>query len=683
MKIIWRKLFRISLFCLIIFAGFIYVSISSPIYARSYQIENYDVDITINEDSSVDVTETADYYFTQGEFVGMFREITLNDYETELECNRNINLTCGGFQFLKLNNVKVNGETISSDRYETSIIENYSERRFRIQYRFLQSNEDERVDVTGERYTFEINYTAWGALNFQDDYVQFYWDTLYPDRDVPFNNAKVTVSYPSEINTNEIELSTTNTLLDYNEQILNNSVRYELENVASFYDFTLNQKLPTGVIRQPGNLEINYVLPWPNFAQKNQILEVDSLNNIPLDINIKSNTNLSGLPSGNYDIKLKDTLFIKSESNQIQIEPGETTAIELKLSRTDFANALLIIVIVVNIFSILILFASFIYYSLRYLRNRENSISPRVVIPEFKPPNGSQSYLLGTVIDETVDPRDVTSTIIDLAYRGFIKITELKKNNYRLTRLKKDEEKNELNEIELYLIESIFGKRDQTTTDTLKYSFAAKYKTLQVKIYKEVIKLNIFSRNPDNFRNTSTAVGIILVVIGFTSLIFLSQFLLFGVSLLLIFTGLLTFISRFIFKSKTTTGSEFLRRLLGFKKYLETAEKYRLQELTPETFEKYLSYAVAFKVEKKWAKKFKDLYTTPPDWYESRSDLNTFNSLLLANALSDFSSTTNNNLVATQSSGSSGGTGGGWSGGGGFSGGFSGGGAGGGGGGAW
>jgi uncharacterized membrane protein len=37
---------------------------------------------------------------------------------------------------------------------------------------------------------------------------------------------------------------------------------------------------------------------------------------------------------------------------------------------------------------------------------------------------------------------------------------------------------------------------------------------------------------------------------------------------------------------------------LGFKLYLETAERYRMQNLTPETFEKYLPYAIIFGVEK-------------------------------------------------------------------------------------
>lgn len=51
-----------------------------------------------------------------------------------------------------------------------------------------------------------------------------------------------------------------------------------------------------------------------------------------------------------------------------------------------------------------------------------------------------------------------------------------------------------------------------------------------------------------------------------------------------------------------TKGALLTEKWLGFKLYLETAERYRMQNLTPEIFEKYLPYAMIFGVEKKWAK---------------------------------------------------------------------------------
>lgn len=57
---------------------------------------------------------------------------------------------------------------------------------------------------------------------------------------------------------------------------------------------------------------------------------------------------------------------------------------------------------------------------------------------------------------------------------------------------------------------------------------------------------------------------------------------------------------------------------LGFKMYLETAEKYRLANLTPETFQKFLPYAMIFGVEKKWGRAFAGINMPLPEWYHGR-----------------------------------------------------------------
>jgi uncharacterized membrane protein YgcG len=133
--------------------------------------------------------------------------------------------------------------------------------------------------------------------------------------------------------------------------------------------------------------------------------------------------------------------------------------------------------------------------------------------------------------------------------------------------------------------------------------------------------------------------------------------------------------------ARTTHGSKVYEQLLGFRMYMDVAERFRVQDLTPETFEKYLSYAMIFEIEKKWGERFKDICKASPEWFESSSD--TWTTLYMINSLNAFQTTTASALSSVpQANGSStsgrGFGGGGWSGGGGFSGGFSGGGGGGG-----
>ena len=44
-------------------------------------------------------------------------------------------------------------------------------------------------------------------------------------------------------------------------------------------------------------------------------------------------------------------------------------------------------------------------------------------------------------------------------------------------------------------------------------------------------------------------------------------------------------------------------------------ERYKKMITSPEMFEKFLPYAMAFGVEEKWANAFEDIYREPPQWY--------------------------------------------------------------------
>jgi uncharacterized membrane protein len=64
-----------------------------------------------------------------------------------------------------------------------------------------------------------------------------------------------------------------------------------------------------------------------------------------------------------------------------------------------------------------------------------------------------------------------------------------------------------------------------------------------------------------------------------------------------------------LLKAPTLLGSKILDQIEGFRLYLNTAEKDRLEALnppqvTPAVFEKFLPYAIALDCENQWSKKF-------------------------------------------------------------------------------
>ena len=126
---------------------------------------------------------------------------------------------------------------------------------------------------------------------------------------------------------------------------------------------------------------------------------------------------------------------------------------------------------------------------------------------------------------------------------------------------------------------------------------------------------------------------------------------------------------------RTAYGNELLGKIKGFKNFLETVEKPKLEELVmqdPSYFYNILPYTYVLGVSDKWISKFETISLQAPNWYDG-SD--TFNTVSFGNFMNN-TMTSASSAMASSPSGdsSSGGSSGGGS---------SGGGSGGGGGGSW
>ena len=125
---------------------------------------------------------------------------------------------------------------------------------------------------------------------------------------------------------------------------------------------------------------------------------------------------------------------------------------------------------------------------------------------------------------------------------------------------------------------------------------------------------------------------------------------------------------------RTKYGNEMLGKIKGFKKFLETAEKQKLEAMVmenPTYFYDILPFAYVLDVSDKWIKKFEVISLQAPNWYDGYSS---FNTTSFGNFINSTMSSATNAMASSPSSNSSGGSSGGGS---------SGGGSGGGGGGSW
>ncbi len=73
------------------------------------------------------------------------------------------------------------------------------------------------------------------------------------------------------------------------------------------------------------------------------------------------------------------------------------------------------------------IFAFFGMFRLWWTKGRDPRLRP--IAAQYEPPDGLTPGEVGTVIDNSVDMRDITASIVDLAVRGFLSIEEKQKDH--------------------------------------------------------------------------------------------------------------------------------------------------------------------------------------------------------------------------------------------------------------
>jgi uncharacterized membrane protein len=303
-----------------------------------------------------------------------------------------------------------------------------------------------------------------------------------------------------------------------------------------------------------------------------------------------------------------------------------------------------------------------------------------VVAVQYEPPKDLTPAEAGALVDERADIIDITSTVIDLAVRGYIKIREVESKklfffsdrDYRLIKIK-EPLGNELKPHELEVFTGMFGSKDEILISSLKNKFYTHLPSIKESLYKQLVSGGYFPSHPEKVRNVFKWSGIALIVVSF---FFLPHW---GMKLSFVLSGIFILIFSRYMPRKTKKGSLARENILGFREFIERAEKDRIERLAkddPTLSDRVLPYALVFGLGDKWAEAFQDMYAKPPSWYDSPRYGNSFSPRIFVDDLGRSLSVMNNTFASTPSrSGGAGGSG--------FSGGSSGGGFGGGGGGSW
>jgi hypothetical protein len=300
----------------------------------------------------------------------------------------------------------------------------------------------------------------------------------------------------------------------------------------------------------------------------------------------------------------------------------------------------------------------------RDVRERET------VVPEYEPPDKLRPAQLGVIVDETADKKDVTATIVDLAVRGHLTITEeggglFGKKDWTLRATGK--EPADLLLYERVIWNGLFKDRDEVKVSELREKFVVSLRAAEKSLYTDAAKSKWFTARPDEVRQGYAGLAVLAIVAGAGITWLLGATLgagLIGIAVALV--GVVALPLARVMPAKTAAGGELLRRTLGFRHYMEVAEKERQRFAERENiFSEYLPYAIVFGCVERWAKAFKDIDTSAQtaSWYTGSTP---FSATAMSSSLQGFSSNLGSAIASTPGSkGGSGFSGGGGAGGGG------------------
>jgi uncharacterized membrane protein len=305
----------------------------------------------------------------------------------------------------------------------------------------------------------------------------------------------------------------------------------------------------------------------------------------------------------------------------------------------------------------------------------------------YEPVEGASPAELGTLVDNRADMDDITATLVDLAVRGYIRIEEIteshllglsKSTDYIIHIIRRDDWVG-LKPHEALYLEGLkrAGRSDEyaVKVSELRNKFYTSLPKIRDAIYNRLVSGGYYLQRPDRVKGKWIGLAVLaaLIGIGLGALATKRAWMMIS-PIALIAAGLVSAVILFVFAqimpARTSAGARAREATLGFKEFLSRVEEERYKKMitSPEMFERFLPYAMAFSVADRWAKAFRDIYREPPSWYSGGTGQ--FNAINFASSIDSMSSAAASSMSSSPSSSGSGGGGssGGGSGGGGGSG---------------
>lgn len=578
---------------------------AAPASAQSETIHSYDVDLHVQTDGSMIVTEQIEYDFGFTPHHGVFRDIPNrltfdNRYDREYP----------------IEVLSVTASPGTPAQYETE----QSGNLFRIKI-----GDPDRT-ITGV-HTYTITYRVRGAVNHFADHDELYWNATGNQWPVPIERARATVTIPGQIQRVACFAGAFGSSLSCDRaDFVGETASFAASNLGMYEGMSVVVGFPTGIVQHTGPILSER---W-SLGRAFELTPVTGGATVLLLALLLTGVGWLVWTNG------RDRRAVGSVIDAAFATPGQ-----------DEQTVPLL----------------------------EHGATP----VEYAPPDGILPGQMGTLIDEVANPLDVSATVVDLAVRGYLRIEEIPKHgmfgkpDWKLTRQKDDAA--DLLPYERELMNGLFEDGGEVLLSALKRKFVARLAKVQTALYDDAVGRGWFTRRPDRVRQYWIRIGVLAVVLSGVLIYLAARFTHLGLVVLpFAVAGIVLLFSAKQMPRRTPAGTGMVRRVFGFRTYIDTAEAQEMRFQEKENiFSKYLPYAIVFGCTEKWARAFEQLGMQPDtgSWYVGTHP---FTAVAFASSIDHFSMATVSTVTSTPAGSGSSGFGGG---------GFSGGGGGGGGGGSW
>ncbi|EKD23647.1 MAG: membrane-like protein, partial [uncultured bacterium] len=474
-------------------------------------------------------------------------------------------------------------------------------------------------DLANTKHLWVLRYVVHGGFSFYKENDRLYWNAL-TDYSSPIGLASVKVLFPENADLSSMQFDAYREDSYAINKIVqgNNSIYFETPFIQPYEAFTIDIAFPKGIISESAfwkewlTAYWGYVgsgiaavlgvlfslLYWYRTERYGkgrgviiaQYEPPQQLRPAMAEVLVKEKITEKTWPATIIDLAVRGYIAIKEE-------PEDKLVVFIRLSLAvilvGILGAISVLVLFVDVpfegRMPLVLFIAAPILVLIIAYRKEGSIKK-----SFAP----KSYILEKVKEYENDPslEEYEVKFLRIIFSGIDLVTKEKKNHFSLKEIKKSSSsQRELARLLNLLKDDLYKETDKDT------------KAFEKAIHKEKY-----------FMFVLFGLTFFFAMLNKIQIIDLENQLHFLVFVCAIVVAVV--IAFIKFESRLSHEGYLLKEdWLGFKLYLETAEKYRMQNLTPDIFEKYLPYAMIFGIEKKWAKSFEGIHMQPPSWYGSSS----------------------------------------------------------------